>query len=80
MWAILARMERWLDRVDPGTHRRVKGLRLVTAYGIAEALGALRDVTADVPSNLSLGTLAGASPCGPACPKAAARVTCPLAI
>jgi uncharacterized membrane protein YccC len=59
MWAILARMERWLDRVDPGTHRRVKGLRLVTAYGIAEALGALRDVTADVPSNLSLGTLAG---------------------
>lgn len=29
----------WLDRVDPGTHRRIKGLRLVTAYGIAALLG-----------------------------------------
>src|SRR5262245_54511611 len=25
----------WLDRLDPGTHRRIKGLRLVTAFGIA---------------------------------------------
>ena len=31
----------WLDRIDPGVHRRVKGLRLVTAYGIAAMLGAL---------------------------------------
>lgn len=31
----------WLDRIDPGAHRRVKGLRLVTAYGIAAMLGAL---------------------------------------
>ena len=25
----------WLDRLDPGVHRRIKGLRLVTAFGIA---------------------------------------------
>lgn len=49
----------WLERVDPGTHRRIKGLRLVTAYGIAVALDTLHDVTADVPSNLDFGTLAG---------------------
>jgi hypothetical protein len=59
MWAMLARIEQWMERVDPGTHRRVKGLRLVTAYGIAEALGTLKEVTADVPSSVSLGTLAG---------------------
>jgi hypothetical protein len=29
----------WLDQIDPGAHRRVKGLRLVTAYGIAAMLG-----------------------------------------
>lgn len=28
----------WLDRIDPGTHRRIKGLRLVTAYAIAAML------------------------------------------
>ncbi|WP_429303757.1 FUSC family protein [Paraburkholderia sp. GAS199] len=49
----------WLDRVDPGTHRRIKGLRLVTAYGIAAALGTLQDVVRDVPGNVSLGYLAG---------------------
>jgi hypothetical protein len=59
MVAILARLNAWLERIDPGAHRRVKGLRLVTAYGIAAALGALKDVSADVPSTLSLGTLAG---------------------
>jgi hypothetical protein len=31
----------WLERIDPGVHRRIKGLRLVTAYGIAAMLGAL---------------------------------------
>ena len=48
-WALLVpgvnsmidRLGRWLDRLDPGVHRRVKGLRLVTAYGIAAMLGAL---------------------------------------
>jgi hypothetical protein len=31
----------WLERIDPGSHRRIKGLRLVTAYGIAAMLGML---------------------------------------
>ncbi|WP_331299207.1 FUSC family protein [Methylobacterium oryzae] len=31
----------WLEHVDPGTHRRIRGLRLVTAYGIAAMLGAV---------------------------------------
>ncbi|GAB7525876.1 hypothetical protein PBS_48660 [Paraburkholderia sp. 2C] len=48
----------WFDRIDPGTHRRVKGLRLVTAYGIAAALGALHDVTRDVHQSAALSTLA----------------------
>jgi hypothetical protein len=48
----------WLERIDPGTHRRVKGLRLVTAYGIAMALGTLQDIAHSVPSSVSLGTLA----------------------
>jgi hypothetical protein len=35
----------WIDRIDPGVHRRIKGLRLVTAYGIAALLGTLHDLT-----------------------------------
>jgi hypothetical protein len=50
---------RWLDRLDPGVHRRVKGLRLVTAYGIAAMLGALHDVAAGLPDAASLSALAG---------------------
>jgi hypothetical protein len=59
MRAIMASLEQWLERLDPGTHRRIKGLRLVTAYGIALALGTLKDVSAHIPSNVSLGVLAG---------------------
>lgn len=55
----VAAVGRWLDRVDPGTHRRIKGLRLVTAYGLAAALGTLQDVAHSVPSSISLGFLAG---------------------
>ncbi|WP_245643824.1 FUSC family protein [Paraburkholderia oxyphila] len=55
----VAALGRWLDRVDPGTHRRIKGLRLVTAYGIAAALGTLQDIARSVPSSVSLGYLAG---------------------
>jgi Fusaric acid resistance protein-like len=33
------RMLQWAECVDPGAHRRIKGLRLVTAYGIAALLG-----------------------------------------
>ncbi|MDQ7981770.1 FUSC family protein [Paraburkholderia sp. SARCC-3016] len=51
-------LEAWFERVDPGTHRRVKGLRLVTAYGIAAALGALHDVTREVQQSAMLTTLA----------------------
>lgn len=56
--AIAERVEQWLDRIDPGTHRRIKGLRLVTAYGIAAALGALRDVSLGLPDAAPLVTLA----------------------
>jgi Fusaric acid resistance protein-like len=59
MSTVWAYLQAWLDRIDPGAHRRIKGLRLVTAYGIAAALGTLRDISGGVPSNLALGTLAG---------------------
>jgi hypothetical protein len=49
----------WLERIDPGMRRRIKGLRLVTAYGLGTALGALRDVTGALPGATSLGSLAG---------------------
>jgi hypothetical protein len=48
----------WFERLDPGTHRRIKGLRLVTAYGLAAALGALQDVTHGLPRNVSVGLIA----------------------
>lgn len=48
----------WLDTIDPGAHRRIKGLRLVTTYGIALSFGSLREMTAGVPPDMSLGTLA----------------------
>jgi hypothetical protein len=56
--ALVATVEAWLERIDPGTHRRIKGLRLVTAYGIAAMLGTLPAITHGLPSN-SLSTLAG---------------------
>jgi hypothetical protein len=59
MWTVLTNLQRWVDGVDPGTHRRIKGLRLVTAYGIAAALGTLKNISAAVPSNFALGTVAG---------------------
>ncbi|MDB5415545.1 MAG: LysR family transcriptional regulator [Rubritepida sp.] len=57
--ASLAAVARWLDSVDPGVHRRIKGLRLVTAFGIAALLGALHDVAGGLPDGASLSTLAG---------------------
>jgi len=48
----------WLERVDPGTHRRIKGLRLVTAYGLAAALGTLQDIMHNLPGAMSVGSLA----------------------
>jgi len=32
-------MSSWLEQIDPGGDRRIKGLRLVTAYGLAAMLG-----------------------------------------
>jgi hypothetical protein len=49
----------WLERIDPGTHRRIKGLRLVTAYGIAASLGSLQDIAHGLPGGALLGALAG---------------------
>jgi hypothetical protein len=54
----LSKTVAWLDHVDPGAHRRVKGLRLVTAYGLATAIGSLHDVTHNASSHVSVGTLA----------------------
>jgi hypothetical protein len=54
-----ARLGTWLERVDPGTHRRIKGLRLVTAYGIAALLGTLQGIAHGLPSGASLSALAG---------------------
>ncbi|HET6554217.1 MAG TPA: FUSC family protein [Dyella sp.] len=59
MSAILAWLNHWLERIDPGAHRRIKGLRLVTAYGLAEALGTLKDISIDVPAGMAVGALAG---------------------
>ncbi len=39
--ALVAKIASWLEQIDPGVHRRIKGLRLVTAYGIAAMLGML---------------------------------------
>ena len=55
----LATFAAWLDRVDPGVHRRIKGLRLVTAYGIAALLGALHDVSRGLTDGAALSLLAG---------------------
>lgn len=49
----------WLDRIDPGMHRRIKGLRLVTAFGIASMLGTMGDITHGLPGGASLTLLAG---------------------
>jgi hypothetical protein len=52
-------LSRWLEQIDPGTHRRIKGLRLVTAYGIAAMLGSLHQINHNLAHNFSVGTLAG---------------------
>jgi hypothetical protein len=48
----------WLERVDPGIHRRIKGLRLVTAYGIAAMLGTLPAISHGFPKGNLLSFLA----------------------
>jgi hypothetical protein len=51
--------ENWLDRIDHGAHRRIKGLRLVTAYGIAAMLGTMADIARGLPNGVALSSLAG---------------------
>jgi hypothetical protein len=58
-WRPFTPAAQWLERIDPGTHRRIKGLRLVTAYGIAAMLGAMPDITQGFVNGSSLSTLAG---------------------
>jgi hypothetical protein len=35
----------WFEHVDPGTHRRIKGLRLVTAFGLAAMLATMPEIS-----------------------------------
>lgn len=46
----------WFDQIDPGTHRRVKGLRLVTAFGLAAMLATVPEIAHG--RAMLLGTLA----------------------
>jgi hypothetical protein len=57
--APLCAASHWLDYIDPSAHRRIKGLRLVTAFGIAAMLGTMGDVTHGLPDGASLNLLAG---------------------
>jgi Fusaric acid resistance protein-like len=55
---VFKRVTGWLEHVDPGTHRRIKGLRLVTAYGIAAMLGTLPAISRGLPHGTLLSFLA----------------------
>lgn len=48
-----------IEHIDPGALRRIKGLRLVAAYGIAIALGSFPAISHRFPGGSSLGALAG---------------------
>ena len=56
---ILRRALAWIEYIDPGAHRRIKGLRLVTAYGIAAMLGTLLGGSHGLLGGALLGPLAG---------------------
>ena len=49
----------WLDRIDPGAHRRIKGLRLVTAFGLAAMAGRMPEVVQGFSAGEQLSVLAG---------------------
>jgi hypothetical protein len=57
--SLMSKAAAWIERIDPGTHRRIKGLRLVTAYGIAALLGELPSITNGIHGGASLSVLAG---------------------
>jgi hypothetical protein len=49
----------WIDKVDPGAERRLKGLRLVAAYALAVTLGSLWDVVNRTSGGIHMAQLAG---------------------
>jgi hypothetical protein len=55
----IARVMDWVEEVDPGRHRRIKGLRLVAAYGIAVLLGAVPAISHRLSHGALLSFLAG---------------------
>jgi Fusaric acid resistance protein-like len=44
MQQLLISIDGWLNQIDPGTHRRIKGLRLVTAFGLATLLATVPQI------------------------------------
>jgi len=58
-WSAIAGRRVWLERLDPGSRRRIKGLRLVSAYAIAVLVGALPGVNGRVAHGELLSFLAG---------------------
>jgi Fusaric acid resistance protein-like len=56
---LIERILAWFECIDPGAYRRVKGLRIVTAYGGALALGTVHDITVLDPGHASIAMLAG---------------------
>lgn len=54
-----SRLSGYLERLDPGVHRRVKGLRLVTAFGIAAMLGLMPQIEQHAGDNVTLSVIAG---------------------
>ncbi len=56
MQQLLISIGGWFERIDPGTHRRIKGLRLVTAFGVAALLAKVPQIAQQ--HGTSLGPLA----------------------
>lgn len=54
-----ARASAWIEHLDPGAHRRIKGLRLVTAYALAAMCGALVSLSWPIGNGALLPSLAG---------------------
>jgi hypothetical protein len=57
--SLIATAGAWLEQIDPGAHHRIKGLRLVTTYGIAAMLGPLPAISHGLPGGASLSSLVG---------------------
>jgi hypothetical protein len=53
-----AGVRNFFERLDPGTHRRIKGLRLVTAFGIAAMLGLMPEIEQRAGNNVTLSVIA----------------------